>query len=66
MAKAFSLVSWNVEHFKKEGDRVARVVDLVNAQRPDVFALYEVEGKGRSSSMRSRDGCRVHVPHHGR
>ena len=45
MAKAFSLVSWNVEHFKKEDDRVARVVDLVNAQRPDVFALYEVEGK---------------------
>lgn len=45
MAKAFSLVSWNVEHFKKEDDHVARVVDLVNAQRPDVFALYEVEGK---------------------
>lgn len=45
MAKAFSLVSWNVEHFKEDDDRVPRVVDVLSAQRPDVFALYEVEGK---------------------
>jgi endonuclease/exonuclease/phosphatase family metal-dependent hydrolase len=45
MAKAFSLVSWNVEHFKKDDARVARVISLLEKQDPDVFALYEVEGK---------------------
>lgn len=45
MAKAFTLVSWNVEHFKNDDDRVGRVIDLLNAQNPDVFGLYEVEGK---------------------
>jgi len=49
MAKAFSLVSWNVEHFKDDPSRVTRVVDFLTApeggNRPDVFGLYEVEGK---------------------
>jgi Endonuclease/Exonuclease/phosphatase family len=45
MAKAFSLASWNVEHFKNPDSRVDRVVDFLNGLSPDVFALYEVEGK---------------------
>ncbi len=45
MAKAFSLASWNVEHFKGDPNRVARVVNFVNDQNPDVFGLLEVEGK---------------------
>jgi len=45
MAKAFSLVSWNVEHFKGKPERVARVVALIGEQNPDVFALLELEGK---------------------
>ncbi len=45
MAKAFSLVSWNVEHFKGKPERVVRVVELLSEQNPDVFALLEVEGK---------------------
>lgn len=45
MAKAFSLASWNVEHFKDDLERVGRVVEFLNKQRPDVFALLEVEGK---------------------
>jgi len=44
MAKAFSLASWNVEHFKKKGSRVDRVEAFLSKQNPDVFALYEVEG----------------------
>lgn len=44
MAKAFSLLSWNVEHFKNEGSRVDRVVKKIAEQKPDVLALYEVEG----------------------
>jgi endonuclease/exonuclease/phosphatase family metal-dependent hydrolase len=46
MAKQFSVASWNVEHFKEEptGTRIARVVDFMRAQNPDVFGLYEVEG----------------------
>ena len=45
MAKAFSLVSWNVEHFKGKPARTERVVSFLNEQNPDVFALLEVEGK---------------------
>lgn len=44
MAKLFSIASWNVEHFKEDPSRVGRVVDFLGAQKPDVFALYEVEG----------------------
>lgn len=43
--KAFSLASWNVEHFKDDVTRIDRVVDFIKAQKPDVFGLYEVEGK---------------------
>lgn len=46
MAKRlFSLVSWNVEHFKDDQKRIERVVDFLAKQKPDVFGLYEVEGK---------------------
>jgi hypothetical protein len=44
MVKAFSLVSWNVEHFKNVNSRVENVAAFLTAQDPDVFALYEVEG----------------------
>ena len=46
MPKLFSVASWNVEHFKDDptGQRIARVVDFVKAQDPDVFGIYEVEG----------------------
>ncbi len=44
MAKLFSVASWNVEHFKDDPSRVGRVIDFLDAQNPDVFGLYEVEG----------------------
>ncbi len=44
MTKAFSVASWNVEHFKNDPARVERVVAFLQQQRPDVFGLYEVEG----------------------
>jgi exonuclease III len=44
MAKAFSVLSWNVEHFKKDPARIHDVVKLIADTKPDVFALYEVEG----------------------
>lgn len=44
MAKIFSVASWNVEHFKDDPSRVTRVIEFLDAQRPDVFGLYEVEG----------------------
>ena len=43
MAKAFSIASWNVEHFKEGLTRVNRVVAFVAAQNPDILALCEVE-----------------------
>ena len=45
MAKAFSIASWNVEHFKEDLTRVNRVVAFVAAQNPEILALYEVESK---------------------
>jgi endonuclease/exonuclease/phosphatase family metal-dependent hydrolase len=47
MPKAFSVASWNVEHFRSQGvdSRVTDVVGFLKEQRPDVLALYEVEGK---------------------
>ena len=45
MATAFSLVSWNVEHFKGKPERLKRVVKFLKAQNPDILGLYEVEGK---------------------
>jgi hypothetical protein len=44
MSKAFSVASWNVEHFKDDPARVDRVVAFLKQQKPDVFGLYEVEG----------------------
>lgn len=45
MPKAFSVASWNVEHFKNAPSRVGDVIALLASLDPDVFALYEVEGK---------------------
>lgn len=45
MAKAFSVVSWNVRHFKGDPSRVDRVISFMKNQSPDLFALYEVTGK---------------------
>jgi endonuclease/exonuclease/phosphatase family metal-dependent hydrolase len=47
MAKAFSVACWNVEHFRSQrvDSRVTDVVEFVGQQQPDVFALFEVEGK---------------------
>ena len=44
MARILSFASWNVEHFHGDNARVARVVDLLNEENPDVFALYEIKG----------------------
>ena len=51
MAKAFSLASWNVEHFKDDPSRIKRIISFLNAQNPDVFALLEVEGKEVFSNL---------------
>ena len=55
MAKVLSIASWNVEHFKNisvsDASRVQRIANFISgsdggrASVPDVFALYEVEGK---------------------
>lgn len=50
MAKAYSLLSWNIEHFgdwfgEDLQNRILRVADEIKTANPDVFAIYEVEGK---------------------
>lgn len=44
MAKAFSVVSWNCEHWKQDDPRNADRIDFLAGQDADVIALYEVEG----------------------
>lgn len=39
----FSVLSWNVEHFKGGATRLKKVVKHIEDQDPDVFALFEVE-----------------------
>lgn len=52
MAKAFSVVSWNVEHFgatNKDNDKpnkpIGPIIDFIVEQKADVIAIYEVVGK---------------------
>lgn len=55
MPKVFSVASWNVEHFKNtsasDEARIQRVTKFISSNDggptsvPDIFALYEVEGK---------------------
>ena len=46
MAKAFSVMSWNIEHLKgKRPERIKAIVDTLKDEKPDIFAIYEVEGK---------------------
>lgn len=45
MVETLSFLSWNVEHFHHEPERVGRVVETVASQDPDVFALFEVKGR---------------------
>lgn len=62
MPKAFSVASWNVEHFKNAPDRVGDVVALLASLKPDVFALYEVEGKDVFGELVSRmPGYQFHI-----
>ncbi len=51
MPKLFSVASWNVEHFKDDRGRIERVLQFLNAQKPDLFALYEVEGAAVFSAL---------------
>lgn len=51
MARAFSVLSWNVEHFGATGSRtrkpvkdVAKVIQTIADQKADVVAIYEVVG----------------------
>lgn len=53
MPKLFSIASWNVEHFKDDRGRVDRVIGFLDAQKPDIFALYEVEGAMVFSALMS-------------
>ena len=55
MGNVFSVVSWNVEHFKNtlpsDTERIRRVAKFISGNNNgptsvlDIFVLYEVEGK---------------------
>ncbi|MEO0548378.1 MAG: hypothetical protein AAFZ91_00550 [Pseudomonadota bacterium] len=41
---AISFLSWNVENFHSDRERVDRVIGKIAEHDPDLFALYEVKG----------------------
>ena len=52
MSKAFSVASWNVEHFgaiskktKKPEKPVEPIIEYIGSQQADVFAIYEVRSE---------------------
>ncbi|MCZ6681317.1 MAG: hypothetical protein O7E52_29220 [Candidatus Poribacteria bacterium] len=45
MARKFSIVSWNIEHFRLKTTDHEKVVSHLKSLQPDIFALLEVEGK---------------------
>ena len=51
MAKILSFLSWNVENFHNDPDRVDRVVGLIAQKNPDVFGMYEVKGSAVFNAM---------------
>jgi len=51
MAKILSFLSWNVENFHNQKERVDRVVQLIADHNPDVLGLYEVKGKDVFAAM---------------
>ncbi len=62
MTRAFSVASWNVEHFRGDPARVSRVVGLLGDVDPDVFALYEVTGSEVFQALTTQmDGYNFHI-----
>jgi len=62
MRKAFSVASWNVEHFRGRRERAQQIMAFLAQQKPDVFALYEVEGREVFSHLfRLMPGYSFHV-----
>ncbi|MGQ4911102.1 MAG: hypothetical protein ACP6KW_02950 [Candidatus Thorarchaeota archaeon] len=45
MSESFSVVSWNVKHFKSRQARVDQSLSFLRKQDPDIFALYEISGR---------------------
>lgn len=45
MAKLFSVLSWNVKHFKLKTKDTKSILKHINKFKPDIFAIYEVTGK---------------------
>jgi endonuclease/exonuclease/phosphatase family metal-dependent hydrolase len=61
MAKAFSVLSWNVEHFgamdagrREPRKKIGPILDLIAQQKADVIAIYEVVGAVVCQAMVSR------------
>lgn len=54
MAKVLSFLSWNVENFHNDSNRVNDVVDLIASKDPDVFGIFEVKGAAVFQAMTTR------------
>lgn len=50
----FSVLSWNVEHFKGGTTRITDVARHIRDQNPDVFGIFEVQGGDVLDLMRNR------------
>jgi hypothetical protein len=69
IAKAFSVLSWNVEHFGKTkkgssqpNKHIGPIIDYIAAQKANVLAIYEVVGKMvHETIMQKMSGYQFHI-----
>ena len=53
---AFTVLSWNIEHFKDNTNRTKRVADRIKIHNPDIFAILETE------SLKTLEMMQNHFP----
>src|SRR5215217_9736933 len=41
--KKFSVISWNVEHFREKDGRTKKIAEFMKPFKPDIFSIYETE-----------------------
>lgn len=50
---AFSVLSWNIEHFKSDTNRTKRIADRIKTHNPDIFAILETESLDTFEMMKT-------------
>jgi hypothetical protein len=59
---SFSVLSWNIEHFKSDAGRTKLVAERIKTHNPDVFAILETESLNTLEMMQQHfQGYNFHI-----